>query len=123
MNKKDLQHFKRILLAERERLTEGLGQLEKDVLYQPMTDATNLMEAGTDTTDRETALAVVGSETEYLREIDEALDRIEEGSYGVCEGTGEAIPKKRLEVFPTARYCVEYQEQLERENRDNGWRR
>lgn len=55
-----------------------------------------------------------------LKEIDAALERIEQGSYGVCAGTGEAIGFQRLSVEPWARYSTEYQEELERESGRRG---
>ncbi len=118
MNKRELKKFEKLLLAERERLGAGVKSLEREHLYQPIgevhgLDSTNFAEVGTDSFARETALAVAGTESERLFEIKEALKRIREGTYGICEGTGKPIPKKRLEVFPAARYCVEHQEALE----------
>lgn len=122
MNKRDLQKFKKLLLSERERFAGGMENLTKDNLYQTASDhigidPNNSAEVGTDHFDRETALKLAGSEAQMLYEIDEALKRIDEGTYGICEGSGKPIPKRRLEVFPTARYTVEYQSQLEKENR------
>ena len=51
---------------------------------------------------------------ERLREIEDALDRLADGSYGVCENCGEAIPNERLKVLPFTTYCVRCQEQQER---------
>ena len=120
MNKRDLKKFENLLLAERARLLKGVTAMEEDVLYQPAdltkdSDVTSLAEVGTDSFERETARTLAKTETERLFEIDEALKRIQEGTYGICEGTGKPIPKKRLEAYPTARYCVEYQEKLEEE--------
>jgi RNA polymerase-binding transcription factor DksA len=53
------------------------------------------------------------SERKLLRETDDALQRIEEGTYGICESTGKQIRKARLEAQPWARYCVEYARMLE----------
>jgi RNA polymerase-binding protein DksA len=54
------------------------------------------------------------SERKLLQEIDDALQRIEEGAYGICEGTGKPIPKARLRAQPWARCCVEYARSLEK---------
>jgi len=54
------------------------------------------------------------SERKLVKEIDEALDRIENGTYAICEGNGKPIPKARLEAIPWAKYCVEYAGMLER---------
>lgn len=57
-----------------------------------------------------------------LQEIDRALAKMQEGNYGMCEGTGEPIGYPRLKLQPWARYSVEYQEELEREERTRGGR-
>ncbi len=127
MNKRDLKKFEKLLLQRREEILAGLDSMRGDLLYQKMTDRPTgdvdaAAEIGTDSFERETALRVYGNEADELREIDAALDRIKEGTYGVCEGTDKPIPKKRLEAFPTARYCVEYQAELEKDSRRQGWR-
>lgn len=64
---------------------------------------------------RELQLQLGQHEREQLREIDAALERMDEGTYGICEETDEPIPFKRLQAIPTARYTVETQQQLEEE--------
>ncbi len=123
MTKKELQKFEKLLLAERDRILQGIASLRGEVLYQPLSDRATAdpnaaADIGTDSFDRETALRVVGTEATQLYEIDQALERIKNGTYGICEGTGKLIPKKRLEAFPAARYCVEYQAELEKAGRD-----
>ena len=68
---------------------------------------------GTDNYEQEFALDLMDSERRILHEIDDALQRVEEGVYGICEGTGQPIPKARLEAQPWARYCVEYARMVE----------
>jgi len=119
MNKRELKKFEKLLLAERERLLKGVKAIEEDVLYQPAelsrdSDVTSLAEVGTDSFERETALTLANTETKRLSEINEALIRVQDGTYGICQGTGEPIPQARLEVCPTARYCIAYQEKLEK---------
>ena len=119
MNKRELQKFEKLLLKERERLVSEVQQIEEENLGEsekPLgEDFSSFAEVGTESWDRETALRVAGAESEAVREIDEALERIKAGTFGVCEGTGKTIPKARLEVFPWARYTVEHQEMIERE--------
>ena len=74
-------------------------------------------DAGSDAYDRDFALSLLSQEQDALYEIDEALKRVEAGTYGVCEMSGKAIPHARLEAIPFARYTVECQSQLEKENR------
>src|SRR6059058_5089847 len=74
-------------------------------------------DAGSDAYDRDFALSLLSQEQDALYEIDEALKRIELGTYGKCEMSGKSIPRARLEAIPFARFTVECQSQLERQNR------
>ena len=74
-------------------------------------------DAGSDAYDRDFALSLLSQEQDALYEIDQALKRIELGSYGVCEMSGKPIPRARLEAIPFARFTVECQSQLEKQSR------
>jgi RNA polymerase-binding transcription factor DksA len=74
-------------------------------------------DAGTDTFDRDFALSLVSNEQDALNEIEEAIMRIKDGSYGVCEVTGKAIPAARLTAVPFARFSVEGQIDHEKNQR------
>src|SRR5437899_6069632 len=74
-------------------------------------------DAGSDAYDRDFALSLLSQEQDALYEIDEALKRIELGTYGKCEMSGKAIPHARLEAIPFARFTVECQSQLEKQSR------
>jgi RNA polymerase-binding transcription factor DksA len=74
-------------------------------------------DAGTDTFDRDFALSLVSSEQDALVEIEEAIQRIKTGSYGICEVTGKPIPAARLTAVPFARYSVEGQKEYEKNTR------
>lgn len=80
-------------------------------------------DAGSDAYDRDFALSLLGKEQDALYEINEALKRIETGTYGLCEGTGDRIPEERLEAMPFARYSVSYQEKIERSQMSGRWSR
>lgn len=80
-------------------------------------------DAGSDAYDRDFALSLLGKEQDALYEINEALKRIETGTYGVCEGTGSKIPEERLEAMPFARFSVAYQEKIERSQMSGRWSR
>jgi DnaK suppressor protein len=74
-------------------------------------------DAGSDAYDRDFALSLLSQEQDALYEIDQALKRIELGTYGVCEMSGKQIPRMRLEAIPFARFTVECQSQLEKQNK------
>ena len=73
-----------------------------------------MADGGTESFDRDFALSLVSSEQEALQEIESAIRRIMNGSYGVCEITGETIKKERLTAVPFTRYSLEGQRQLEK---------
>jgi len=74
-------------------------------------------DAGSDAYDRDFALSLLSQEQDALYEIDQALKRIELGTYGICEMSGKPIPRTRLEAIPFARFTVECQSQLEKQNK------
>jgi DnaK suppressor protein len=118
----DLDHFKQLLLEKRGEIIGDVSSMENDALKKSRLDAAgdlssmpiHMADIGTDNYEQEFALGLLDSERKLLREINDALQRIEDGTYGICEGTGEAIPKARLEASPWARYCVAYASLLER---------
>ena len=74
-------------------------------------------DAGSDAYEKDFALSLLSQEQDALYEIEEALKRVEVGTYGVCEMSNKVIPHARLEAIPFARFTVECQQQLEKENR------
>jgi len=117
----DTEHFKQLLLEKRKEILRNVNEFEDEALKKSRLDATgdlssmpiHMADLGTDNYEQEFALGLMDSERKLLREIDNSLVRIEEGTYGICEGTGKPIPKARLEAQPWARYCVEYARMLE----------
>jgi RNA polymerase-binding protein DksA len=117
----DLEHFRQMLLDKRQEIIGSVNEMKDEALNKPRLDATgdlssmpiHMADIGTDTFDQEFALGLMDSERKLLREIDDALQRIENHTYGICEGTGKPISKARLEAQPWARYCVEYARMLE----------
>jgi RNA polymerase-binding transcription factor DksA len=108
------QKFYRRLLALRDYLLLQHGQMEADAAGY---DAKDMMqgevESATDEADRDFAFGMASNYQETLTEVDQALKRIEQGSYGICELTGEVITKERLEAIPWTRYSAEAEKQLE----------
>jgi RNA polymerase-binding transcription factor DksA len=108
---KELERFKKLLLDLRARLTGQVATLANESLT--VADETP-SDDRTDDFDREFALNVAGSVQDALFEIDEALRRIMEGRYGICEISGKPIEKERLKALPYARYCVSIQAEMEK---------
>ena len=114
----DISKLKALLLAKRNEILGNVISMEDEVLHRQRSDLSNMpihmADIGTDNYETEYTLGLVDSERKLIREIDEALGRIENCIYGICEGSGKSIPKARLEAIPWARYCVEYARLLEK---------
>jgi DnaK suppressor protein len=93
-------------------LSEKLDEfyMENDALREERSDLSrmpiHMADLGTDSYEQELTLELMDSERNLIAEIDDALNRIEDGTYGICEAGGEPIPKRRLEAIPWARLCV-----------------
>lgn len=101
------------LLLLRERVTGEILSINRDSLSQNDRDP-SLSDQGTDTFDREFALNQLSSEQDVLFEIDEAIRRVENGKYGICEMTDEPINIERLEALPYVRYSIKAQSEIEK---------
>jgi RNA polymerase-binding protein DksA len=110
---KQISEFKERLLALRDRVSGEYSTLSRDNVAANQRDA-SLSDQGTDTFDREMELNMMGSEQEVLFEIDAALRRIEKGTFGICELTGQPIDIERLNALPYVRYTVRAQSELEK---------
>jgi RNA polymerase-binding transcription factor DksA len=114
VSSREREDLKRMLVATRERLTGQIATLHGESLQRH--DRVNIEEEGTDAFERQLALDLASSEQDSLYEIDEALRRIEQGTYGICEQCGCKIEKPRLKALPFVRTCVGCQSQIERAN-------
>lgn len=107
--------YYRRLLDLRERLLHQMSGLAKESSEEINSFSLHMADAGTDNFDRDFALSLLSSDQDAIYEIEEALKRIEKGTYGVCEITGKPIPRARLDAIPWTRFTVEAQAQLERD--------
>jgi RNA polymerase-binding transcription factor DksA len=107
----------RILRALRESILRHQRDLLAQATEATTTPQQNLAELGSDHYDRDLVLGLASSEQEILYEIDQALNRIAAGTYGICELTGKIIPLERLEAVPWTRFSAEAEEKLEAEGK------
>jgi DnaK suppressor protein len=122
MTKKDLQHFKDRLLLEKKRVFEEMGEIQQENLKTSIADQSgensrysyHLGDTASLAYGREFSMGLAERQQKYLEQIDEALQRIEEGTYGTCLVTGDPIPVERLEEVPVAKYSVRGKEILEK---------
>jgi DnaK suppressor protein len=113
--KGEWQKYWENLMELRERLLHQMSGLAKESAEEMSSYSLHMADSGTDNFDRDFALSLLSSDQDAIYEIEEALKRIERGTYGVCELTGKQIPKARLEAIPWTRFTVEAQAQLEKE--------
>jgi len=122
LTKKDLEFHRDLLLKLRDRVIDEISFLANDNLNRSAKESSgdlssysfHMADQGTDNFDREFAASLLNNEHDVLYEIEEALRRIDQGEYGVCEMSGKPIERERLKVLPFARYCVAVQSEMER---------
>ena len=118
-----LRKQKKRLLALRDAMLDSMNGVAQDNLRaraegnEASAFGMHQADAGSDAYDRDFALNLLSQEQDALYEIDEALKRIELGTYGVCEMSGKPINHERLEAIPFTRFTVECQSQIERQNK------
>lgn len=123
--KDDAIKYKKLLLDLRDHLIDGVNFLATDNLKRSSRDVSgelsgyslHMADAGTDNFDREFALSLVSNEQEALYEIEEALKRLEQSTYGLCGMCEKPIRKERLQAVPFARLCVNCQSEVEKDHR------
>ncbi len=121
-NKKELNDFKKLLLARKEEITEGIKHISDDTLKKSPKDASgdisgytyHMADVATDTYDREFSLGLASSEREVLYELEDALKKIDDGNFGICEECKSPIARTRLKAVPYARLCIKCKEKKEK---------
>lgn len=113
---KEIEQFKKQLIDLKKNLTQSIQGTNKEVkeLDESKGYSQHQADEGTDDFGRTISLEVSNREFSVLRQIDRALQKIEEGTYGICDITGAEIPRKRLDAVPYATMTVEAQEKLEK---------
>ncbi len=121
LTKKELGEFRGMLLDKRRAIVGDMNGISAGALgvnRQNSGDLSNMpthpADIGTDNYEHEFSLGLLESERALLGEIDEALERVDNKSYGICLGTGEAINKARLRARPWSKYCIEYARMIEK---------
>jgi DnaK suppressor protein len=117
----EIESFRKMLLEKRKEILGNVNTMGDEALKKSRQESSgdlssmpiHMADLGSDNFEQEFALGLMDSERKVIHEIDDALQRIEDGSYGICENTDQPIPKARLKAQPWARYCVEYARKLE----------
>jgi len=112
-----MKSIKDMLLKMREELVRGIARRSKATAVSGVSDIGDILDSVSEERTRELDMILTDREKQKLKQIDDALERIEEKTYGFCEECGVKIPRARLKVVPFAKYCVECKEVIEREEK------
>jgi RNA polymerase-binding protein DksA len=120
MTREELGHFKKLLIERRRVIAGDINHLEDNALRKTKDNAatldiSNFADLGTDNFEQDFNIGLIENSEETLREIDAAIQRIENRTYGVCEMAGCDIGKNRLKAIPWARLCINCQRRAEQE--------
>jgi RNA polymerase-binding protein DksA len=121
-NKKELAEFKKLVFKRKEEILDEIKHISEDTLKKSQKEASgdisgytyHMADVATDTYDREFSLGLASNERKFLYELDDALKKIEDGTFGICEECKALISKSRLKAVPYARLCVKCQEKKEK---------
>ena len=124
LSKQQLKHFRQLLITERAKFAGGIRALAEEASTSPR-DASGDLSAYTvhmadmaaDTFEREMSMNIVSSEQEILYQIDDALKRIDEGTFGICQQCNKPITMSRLKAVPYASMCIACQRVKEQKNK------
>jgi DnaK suppressor protein len=114
LDKKTITKFRKILLKEREQIVGEVKQIVESSKEMGQDGIQDIGDEAANIYNKQVLLSLNENERMRLQEVDEALDRIENGTYGICEECGGPISLKRLEVRPVAKYCVPCLTKLEK---------
>lgn len=123
--KRELARFRAMLLEKRAALIGDISQLEAEAFSLGKDESSHtpqhMAEQGTDSAEQTLALDLAAADRRLLREIDDAIRRIDDGVYGLCEMTGRPIRVERLRELPWARYSIDAARELERRSKPGSW--
>lgn len=122
--RKDLDMYREKLLNLKDDVMAQIREISKDTLMKSQKDISGDIsgysihpaDAASDSYERDFNLELVSNERRIVMEIDEALKRVEDGTYGICQMSGKPIKKLRLKAIPYAKYSKKCQEKIEKEN-------
>ena len=117
----EIEGYRQLLLEKWAELLGDVNHIEEEALRKSRIDAAgdlssmpiHMADLGTDNFEQEFALGLMDSDRKILAEIRDALQRIDQGTFGTCEGTGKPIARARLNANPWARYCIDYARMVE----------
>jgi RNA polymerase-binding protein DksA len=116
--KKEFEEFKQLLLEKKNTLLKEVSEQVEEVANEKLDEPGDLVDMATELLEQEMNLSLTAAELNTIKEIDEALKRIENGTYGICIDSGEPINKIRLKAVPEAKRTLEAQEKFDKKLKD-----
>lgn len=124
MKAEDVAHFRKLLLSIREKLVGKVDSMQGEALKRSRQDASgdlsnvpiHMADIGTDNYERDLMIELIQNGEESVRSIDTALEKIEDGTFGICELCSKKINKERLKAVPYAKLCIDCQREEEVDN-------
>lgn len=122
LNKKDLTEYKKLITKRKNEVMDSISRISEDTLKKSQKDASgdisgyafHMADVATDNYDREFSLGLASNDRKFLYELEDALKRIEEGTFGICEECKSPVTKARLKALPYARLCLDCQQKREK---------
>ena len=122
LNKKELAEYRKIITKRKSEILDSISRISEDTLKKSLKDASgdisgytfHMADVATDNYDREFSLGLASNDRQFLYDLEDALKRIEEGTFGVCEECKMVLTKARLKALPYARLCLNCQQKKEK---------
>jgi DnaK suppressor protein len=122
LNKKELGEYKKLITKRKNEIMDAIERISEDTLKKSQKDASgdisgytfHMADVATDNYDREFSLGLASNDRQALYELEDALKRIEDGSFGICEDCKSPLTKARLKALPHARLCLKCQQKREK---------
>jgi len=113
MKKKERDFYRKKLLKMREDILNKAKKLKEDSYSLGTDGIQDMADAASNTYTADILMSISDNDLRLLKDIDNTLDKMEKGTYGICEECEEKISEKRLEANPVARYCITCKRQME----------
>ncbi|MBN2232316.1 MAG: RNA polymerase-binding protein DksA [Deltaproteobacteria bacterium] len=120
MTKEQLEHFRQVLEDEKRTIIEKMDQMKRGDIHTQREDMLDDADAASVEVDHNLLFRIRGREIHLIKKIDEALEKMDQGTYGICDACGEEINIARLEARPVAPLCISCKEEQEKMEKRRG---
>lgn len=120
LTKEQLEHFRQVLEDEKRTIIEKMDQMKRGDIHTQREDMLDDADAASVEVDHNLLFRIRGREIHLIKKIDEALEKMDQGTYGICDACGEEINIARLEARPVAPLCISCKEEQEKMEKRRG---